>query len=43
MSSSKTSCTALKKAGLLTDAGQGRYRVNQEEVNRLRALSALKK
>lgn len=38
-----SACAALKKAGLLADAGQGRYRVNQEEVTRLRALSALRK
>ncbi len=36
-----SACKALKKAGLLLDAGQGRYQINQDEIGRAVALSKL--
>ncbi len=35
----RSACKALLAAGLFTDAGNGRYTVNQAEVSRLRALA----
>jgi ABC-type phosphate/phosphonate transport system substrate-binding protein len=35
----EAACTALAKAELLEDAGAGRYRVNPEQISRLRQLA----
>jgi hypothetical protein len=35
----RSACKALLAVGLFTDAGEGRYTVNQAEVSRLRALA----
>jgi hypothetical protein len=39
----RSACKALLAAGLFTDAGEGRYTVNQAEVSRLRALAGAMK
>ena len=39
----RSACKALLAVGLFTDAGEGRYTVNQAEVSRLRALAGAMK
>ena len=38
-----TACNAVVKVGLMTKDESGRYRVNQDEIQRLKALSQLRK
>lgn len=38
-----SACKALEKIGLMTADANGRYQVNQEEIERLRALSSLRR
>lgn len=38
-----SACKAVEKAGLMVADAQGRYRVNQEEIQRLKTLSQLRK
>jgi hypothetical protein len=35
----RSACKAMLKVNLLADAGDGRFTVNREEINRLRALA----
>lgn len=39
----RSACKALLSVGLFTDAGEGRYTVNQGEISRLRALAGAMK
>lgn len=38
-----TACKAAEKIGLMTTDGEGRYQVNQAEIQRLKALSTLRR